>query len=141
MATILTLSWIKQISSFGTVGLLATFTHALVFELAFTIISLSSLMSNVIGFCGAFAVSFCGHFCFTFRNESREVGGLRWSALRFLLVSLLGLFLNLIGGVLLIDMLQLHRIFFITYLFVVAPTFVFVINKFWVFRPRVSDHY
>lgn len=53
---------------FAGVGLLATLVH-MGGALAAALFGVGDQLSNLIGFCAAFAVSFAGHFFWTFKSE------------------------------------------------------------------------
>ena len=72
-----------QVVRFGIVGVAATLTHAGVALLAHAALGLPPLRANVMGFLVAFAVSYGGHYHWTFRSGLPH----RTSLPRFLLVS------------------------------------------------------
>lgn len=80
----------RQALRFGGVGVLATLMHISVAWLASQTILTNPFQANAAGFMAAFALSYSGHFYFTFGL----VGGHRQTMLRFLLVSLAGLALS-----------------------------------------------
>ena len=80
----------RQALRFGGVGLLATLVHVSVAWLASQTVLADPFQANVVGFLVAFAVSYSGHFYFTFARQS----GHRQALLRFLLLSLAGLALS-----------------------------------------------
>jgi putative flippase GtrA len=86
---------VLQLGRFGVVGALATLTHALTFAAAIEVAHARPLLANLLGFALALCVSFLGHFHWTFRAEA---GGRRADVpsmfLRFALVALVGLLLN-----------------------------------------------
>ena len=73
-----------RIVRFGIVGVAATLTHVGVAQLSHVLLSQPPLLANVIGFLVAFAVSYGGHYHWTFESDLPH----RRSLPRFLLVSL-----------------------------------------------------
>lgn len=128
---------IRQLATFGLVGITATAVHYA------TSLALSQIMplayANPLGFLTAFGISYFGHLKLTFRvaaSESRHSTRL----VRFLGVALIGL---LAGQTMLLTlsragMLQDWQILLISV--AVIPVTTFIVSRFWVFRSAPAEH-
>ncbi len=81
---------IRNVVAFGVVGCCAAAVHLGIVSLIVPL-GLAPLAANVVGFCGAFGVSFAGHNYWSFPAAGREK---RRAALRFFLVACSSFALN-----------------------------------------------
>ena len=81
----------KRIAIFIAVGSAAALTHLLVVAIVVELFGLKPLAANVIGFCGAFLVSFAGHARWTFPLSPDRFAAARR---RFFAVACTGFLLN-----------------------------------------------
>jgi len=81
----------RQIAIFIAVGSAAAITHLTVVALVVELLHLKPLAANVIGFCVAFLVSFCGHARWTFPISPERYAAART---RFFAVACTGFVLN-----------------------------------------------
>lgn len=128
-----------QYAKFSCVGILATASHVTIFMALTELCNAKPLVANVLAFCVAVLVSFFGHSHWTFGGGVKETA--LWSQrqraafARFITVPLLGLVLNSLSILLVVDVGGLsHRYAVLPMIFVVPPV-IFLISKFWVFRP------
>jgi putative flippase GtrA len=124
-----------QYARFGTVGLAATLTHALMFAGLIEFAGFAPLLANLIAFSAAVLVSFLGHFHWTFRKKTARQ---RWQQqraafVRFAVVALTGLALNSLAVVVVVNLLALPYQYALLLMIGVVPVFVFVLSKFWAF--------
>ena len=126
-----------QFIKFGAVGGAATLTHVGSFTLGIELFGLQPLVSNLAAFCVAFGVSFIGHFCWTFRDQTvvRERGlRLPWAAFfRFAAVAVTGLALNSLAVFLVVSQLDLHYGYACVLMLTAVPFCTFMLSKFWAF--------
>ncbi len=125
---------IKQLTSFGVVGIVSTITHAVVFQVGHSGFELNVLIANLLGFGVAFVVSYLGQFNFTFKQESLQLGSKHKVKAKFFVASILGLSLNITWGYIIIDIFNLRSCIFLFFLCVITPLVLFALNKWWVFR-------
>ncbi len=125
---------LKQLLSFGLVGVGATITHACVFHLLYEYGHQHQLVANIVGFLIAFMVSYLGQFHWTFKQEALALTNKSRAFLRFFKTALIGLTINLIWAGIIIDALSLHHYIYLFFLTFITPLVIFLLNKFWVFR-------
>ncbi|PKF61962.1 hypothetical protein CW745_08220 [Psychromonas sp. psych-6C06] len=124
----------QQLVSFAIVGVGATLTHALVFNVAFDQLQFHHLFANILGFCVAFTVSYLGQFHWTFKAQTIQLADKRSAFFKFLKTALLGFAVNLFWSFLILEVLHLHHYFYLALLTFVTPILIFMLNKFWVFK-------
>lgn len=126
-----------QFIKFGAVGGAATLTHVGSFTLGIELFDLQPLMSNLAAFCVAFGVSFVGHFCWTFHDQTmikKQNSRLPWRALlRFLMVAITGLVLNSLAVFLVVNQLGLPYGYACALMLTAVPLCTFILSKFWAF--------
>ncbi|MDO5758452.1 MAG: GtrA family protein [Rhodobacterales bacterium] len=125
---------IKELLRFGSVGLLATATHALTY-LALLAVTVPHI-ANLLGFCLALVFSYWGHSRFTFTNHKADTWEERRRRLSFLAVALLGLALNTGFVHLTTLVLRLPDWSPVILIACVTPALTYILLKLWVFRPR-----
>lgn len=124
----------QQLVSFAIVGVGATLTHAIIFNISFELLQLYHLIANIFGFCIAFLVSYLGQFHWTFKEQSIQLADKRGAFFKFLKTALLGFAVNLFWAFLILELLQLHHYYYLALLTFVTPILIFILNKFWVFK-------
>jgi putative flippase GtrA len=127
-------AFFQQLVSFAIVGVGATLTHAIIFNISFEQLRLHHLIANILGFCIAFLVSYLGQFHWTFKEQAIQLEDKRSAFFKFLKTALLGFALNLFWSFLILVFLQLHHYFYLALLTFVTPILIFLLNKFWVFK-------
>ena len=123
----------KQLVSFGLIGLIATFVHALVFHFSYVYLEFSSLRANTVGFLIAFSVSYMGQFRITFRRESKQVSNKYGAFLKFFCVAMIGFGLNTVFAFVVIDVMVMPHYVYLFLLCCVTPLVIFLLTKLWVF--------
>lgn len=119
----------RQIASFGVVGVCATLVHVAVAWLLIEQAALNGFVANACGATAAFSVSYLGNASLTFASE-------RWlwgSAFRYLAVTLVSL--TLTSAILAFTQrngLPTH-VYALIVIFMVPPT-TFLLAKFWAFQ-------
>lgn len=123
-----------QYLRFGVVGLTATAVHVGAFAALIELAGLAPLAANLAAFAVAVAVSFVGHFHWTFRAQTaRRDVAVRRAFVRFALVACVGLALNSLAVFVVVDLMALSYRYAIVIMVFVVPLVVFAIAKFWVF--------
>ena len=126
-----------QYLRFGSVGLLATGTHAVLFVIAIEWLGLPPLIANGVAFACAVIVSFVGHFHWTFRDETlmRWDGGFasRRAFARFVVVAATGFALNSAVVYTIVDLAHLSYLIALVFMVGVVPIVVFLLSKHWAF--------
>lgn len=124
----------QQLVSFAIVGVGATLTHAIIFNISFELLQLHHLIANILGFCIAFLVSYLGQFHWTFKEQAIQLADKRSAFFKFLKTALLGFAVNLFWSFLILEFLQLHHYYYLALLTFVTPVLIFLLNKFWAFK-------
>lgn len=121
---------IKQISSFGIVGVIATVVHVVVGLGLHEGAGLAPLVANFFGFCCALCVSFFGQTRFTFPAATANFPAF----IRFASVALTGLALN--QAIVWIVTSLLGQPYWLALIFILStvPAITFVLLKFWALR-------
>lgn len=120
-----------EIARFGLVGVGATLVHMSVALGLERLADLPLALINLIGFCTAFILSFCGHYYWTFRSN----GPRHQAFLRFFIVALIGF------GASTVMLATLQAIGFagdtakLMISILVIPPVTFVVGKLWAFAP------
>ncbi len=129
-----------QAVKFGLVGGAATFVHVAVFLALVELLHADPLLANAGAFLVAFAVSFTGHFWWTFHPGA----GLRprpWgSALRrFVGVACTGFALNTAAVFLVTDVLRINYAYAVAFMLTVVPLCLFLMSRLWAFSPANGE--
>ncbi|WP_022942804.1 GtrA family protein [Psychromonas hadalis] len=124
----------QQLVSFSIVGVGATLTHAVIFNLVFQQLQFHHFIANILGFCLAFLVSYLGQFHWTFKEQAIQLTDKRSAFVKFFKTALLGFAVNLFWSFIILEFLQLHHYYYLALLTFVTPILIFVLNKFWVFK-------
>ncbi len=119
-----------QVVRFGLVGIISTLLHMTVAFLLHYGLDASPQISNFTAFCFAWAVSYTGHFKWTFGGQSQH----RDSAPKFMITSLIGLALNLSIVWLVSDFMKLPFYYAIGLVVTIIPIMSFFLSKFWAFK-------
>lgn len=123
---------LRQIITFGVVGVTATLVHYLVALFFTEFAALSVFLSNILGYGFAVSVSLFGHSVFSFRKKITQK-----VVQRFVIVSLSTLAAS--EGVLFVlhDVLSVHHRIALAVVVCTIPVITFFLNKFWVYA---SEH-
>ncbi|MDT4844110.1 GtrA-like protein [compost metagenome] len=116
---------VRQVGSFGIVGLLATGVHFIVFSIL-SGFEIDPIQSNVVAFCCAVPVSFYGNRSLTFKADGKVA--------RFIVMSLIGLGMNHANVWLVTRYLELPWTLALPGMLLAVPAFSFIVSKFWVYR-------
>ncbi len=126
-----------QLLKFGIIGILSTIIHLLVFSYFVLVHEISTVISNILAFFFAVIFSFYGHYKVTFHSQlvvaAPEIKLLKRLP-RFFLSAITGLLSNIIIAFIIVDILHLKFIYAIILMGVLTPMYLFIINKFWVFK-------
>lgn len=122
---------VRQLLSFGTVGMVATVVHVALAFLLMTQTATNPYFANLAGFLAAFGISFFGNARLTFRYS----GALGGPMMRFLAISFASLALTS-AITALVEAQGLPRWTYVVLTLVIVPPITFVIAKFWVFAER-----
>lgn len=119
----------RQLLTFGGVGLIATLVHYCMAVALFSVLGVNILSANIVAYLTAVGVSFFGHSLLTF-----QVGLTKGNFFRFLVIS--GLcFASAQGLLLLLEYVaiapsEINMVFVVLFI----PIISYIINKFWVYR-------
>lgn len=127
----------KQIMTFGVVGGLAFAVHFTTVFLLVNYFFLSPLIANIGGFCCAFSISYFGHRQFTFASRGKH----RILLPRLLLVGIGSFIVNEILYYLLLNLFHWHYLVALLINLSLLTGATFIINKYWVFRPKFQDKF
>ena len=128
---------LSELFRFGVVGVLATIVHYIVAILSVETLGLVPLIANVIAFGCAFPVSFVGHLNWTFREQTdgHSADDRRQYWIKFFTTALVGLAVSQLVVLVLADLLEIHHRIAFAAALILAPATVFLLSKFWAFRP------
>lgn len=126
------LSKVSSFIRFGFVGVLATAAHGAVLVLLINIAGIHPTLSNAAAFLGAVAISYLGHYHFSFRSLAAHAG----AAPKFFAAALLGLGLNLIIFAVLVNGFALHYMIAFAAVIVIVPPVLFIISNNLIFASR-----
>jgi len=118
-----------QFLKFALVGGVATATHVLAALILFYISGLGAFSANLMGFVSAWLVSYGGNRYWTFVAS----GPHRVTAPKFLLVSIVGLLLNMAIIYLACDVMNLPFWLGLAIVVAVVPILQFAASRYWVF--------
>ena len=125
---------VLQAFRFTVVGGAATVTHVTIFVALTAIAHASALLANALAWAIAFIASFLGHYYWTFRNGYlRNAHTKSVTIIRFLAIALLGLALNSLVVLLVVELAKLPSGIAAFFMATVVPTILFLFNRFWVF--------
>lgn len=120
---------LRQLLTFGAVGLAATATHASVALVAHTVVDMPALAANLLGYMAAVLVSYVGNARLTFGKRV----ALRAQFVRFLVVSVLALGLNQMIVYYCTGLLGWPFAVSLALVVTVVPLFSFFMAKLWAF--------
>lgn len=124
---------IRQLFSFGLVGVAATLSHVGVAWLLIETMAINAYLANAFGTCAALMVSFLGNANFTFSTQ-RSI----WSsARRYVWVSLLSLMLTSIIMAL-TKHFGLSTYAYVAAVLITVPPATFFLAKLWAFSPAAE---
>lgn len=115
---------------FGVIGTLSTLVHMIVALALVKLFTFNPFVANTIAFGTAFAVSFFGHFWWTFRHFNAI---LFQSLIRFGLIALLGFLANSLLLAALIDM-GISKGTSVVLAVTIVPLISYVASRQWAFR-------
>lgn len=124
---------LRQLLSFGLVGVTATLSHVGVAWLLIESEAINAYLANALGACAAFVVSFLGNANFTFITDR----GFWSSARRYVWVSLLSLLLTSII-LALTKHYGLSSFAYVAAVLVTVPPATFFLAKLWAFSPTAD---
>ena len=133
---------LQSFARFGAIGLLATVVHGLILNLLVLSAGIHPTTANAGAFLSAFAVSYLGHYYFSFRSSEDHLA----AAPKYLVVALIGLALNTLIFALVVNLMQLHFMIAFAAVITILPPVIFVISKAFVFTagskssPDEADH-
>ncbi len=116
---------VRQVGSFGIVGLLATGIHFIVFSIL-SALGVDPILSNMVAFCCAVPVSFYGNRSLTFKVDGNIA--------RFIVMSLCGFGINHANVWIVTRYLGLPWTFSLPGILLAVPAFSFIVSKFWVYQ-------
>lgn len=120
----------RQIASFGTVGICATLLHIAVASALIELAGLNGFLANASGAAAAFCVSYLGNARMTFASQRSISSG----AMRYAVVTLASLLLT--SAILaLTQRAGLSTLFYALIVLMVVPPTTFLLAKFWAFQP------
>jgi len=123
-------AWLDRLFRFGSVGLLATATHALVYAVLADGGWIAPLGANLAGFAVAVTVSFLGHRHWTFAGRPARAG--QWQ--RFVVAAIGSLALNSLGVWVVTELLALDPLWALLPMLFLVPAATYLLLSLWVFR-------
>ena len=127
---------LRQALRFGIVGIIATLVHMLVGG-GLILAGIPAPRANVIAFSVAFAVSFIGHFRYSFAGTSTKIGK---ALIKFSIAALCGFAVNQSLLLYFVNILGVPDLVSLILSTALAAGVVFVISKFWAFRGEEHSH-
>ena len=123
---------INRIIKFGLVGFLAMFTHWII-VLLLVQLGLNPLLANVVGFLGAFPVSYSGHKHWTFKIPNYSIDH-RQSLQRFFMVATNSFVLNEFLYFVLLTYTTLNYMLALAMVLIFVSLLTFICSYYWAFR-------
>jgi putative flippase GtrA len=122
----------RQAMRFGAVGVLATLVH---YGTAMILIQKGSdpMLSNFCAFMAAFAVSFTGHFLWSFRHQGAEMGS---ALIRFSIVAACAFGFNQLAFAGVLRWTHLGHVLGLAVVLIGVAGTTFIFSKIWAFRGR-----
>lgn len=120
---------IRQLVRFLGVGVVATFTHAIVALLANGIFNFPAQAANFTGFCTAFCVSYFGHTIITFQIKKNH----KLYLPKFIVVTLFGLLISSAITYLVTEKYGMRFEIAMLLVVICVPAMTFLASKFWAF--------
>ena len=118
----------RQIFKFGAVGITATLAHTLIFISTLRLLGWPEQISNLAAFIIAFALSWSGHYFWTF-----QTGG--WQTMpRFVAVALSGYLLNALFVFIIITRLGWPDFYVLPLMLLITPIMTFLLARYWAFK-------
>ncbi len=126
---------IKQIATYGAVGLSVTFVYILIHKLFFDYFQMTALNAHIITFILTLPISYLGHANFTFSEKKEQFEkNKRAVQTKFVITALLSFSLNSFFSYYLIDTLRLDINYYRFCIIFITPLFVFTTLKLIVFK-------
>jgi putative flippase GtrA len=125
------LAILGELARFGSVGLVATGAHSVIYLVALT--ELTPQAANIAGYLCAVLISYFGHGRITFRQGTAIKGATDFRFLRFVTVSLLGLMLNAGFVHLAVNILKAPAWTGVVFISFLTPVCTYILLKRWVF--------
>jgi len=117
----------KTLLRYIIVGIFSTLTHYLIFIALYLAVGISVAVSTIIGFIGSWCVAYLMNYKYTFESKNSHAN----TVLRYSIVTVLGLVLNVIIMKSLVEGLDVHiNIAFLVMSFVVFANNFFLSRKF-----------
>lgn len=121
-----------SVGKFALIGITATLTHAGLASYLLEMHLLAAYFANLLGYAAAFLISFCGHYFWSF-NHLRQNGQAYDSMIRFMIISLSGLLLNMFILSLLLNFTDLPDLLGILFSIAIVPALTFLGSRLWAF--------
>jgi putative flippase GtrA len=122
---------VRDAAFFLAVGCTAAATHWTLAVACVAYANLPPLLANVVGWLVAFAVSFAGHYRWTFRNQPKA---LALAFRRFFVVSAGGFVINESAYAALLNFTALPYDLLLAAILLAIAALTFVLGRFWAFR-------
>ena len=122
----------RRIARFGFVGVLALLTHIAVANAVLAYVTSSAYAASLAGFLVAFAVSYLGHFHFTFSGPQNKEHGKTLP--RFLLIAVCGFLGSLVVLKTIATYGDLPPAVSLTFSILVIPGLTYLAARLWAFR-------
>jgi len=126
----------KQFIKFSMIGVANTVIHFGVFYLFYALLGFYHLMASGLGFCLAVINSYLMNKAWTFKTSGTS---LRSEFMRFFIVSLLALLLNLLSMALMVEILMMNPLLAQLLTIIITLMVNFSGNKYWSFRPKKTE--
>lgn len=120
---------LRNIVTFGVVGILATIAHVAVAIALIEIRFLQPFSANAIGFGAGFLVSYFGHHRFSFESGADH----RQAMPRFLTIAGFGLFLNQAIVYVMVNLAELSYFFVLVVIIATVPPLTYLSSRRWAF--------
>ena len=127
-----------QIFRFGAVGITATLAHTLIFISTLRLLGWPEQISNLVAFIIALALSWSGHYFWTFRTDGWQTSGGPtdgWRTMpRFVAVALAGYLLNALFVFIIITRLGWPDFYVLPLMLLITPIMTFLLARYWAFK-------
>ncbi|MBT4075643.1 MAG: GtrA family protein [Gammaproteobacteria bacterium] len=122
---------LTQFIKFSIVGIFNTLIHYAVFYYLYSYLGLYHLLASATGFCFAVTNSYFVNKHWTFKGSDTKS---RYLFIRFLIVNLISLTINLTGMLILVELFLINPLLAQLLMIIITLVVNFMGNKFWSFR-------
>lgn len=124
---------IRNFVKYGMVGVIGTVVHTAILTLCVELLDIRAIYSTILGFIGSLVLSYKLNSIWTFKENNNT----SFSFLKYLVVCLSGLLINVLIMFLTVDVFHSSYIIGQGIAIIVVPIFNFTLSQYWAFSAKV----